>query len=128
MAGTRRTTKSRIELEVSQNEAKNRRQFKRIQQWARQTKDQMDGIARVAGRVARVTGTAILAIGGAALRAYGQMEKLQTSFVSMLKSGPKAVKLSCPTDKVRRQDAVPVTRYRGGHQATPGLRCSPPTK
>lgn len=93
MAGTRRTTKSRIELEVSQNEAKNRRQFKRIQQWARQTKDQMDGIARVAGRVARVTGTAILAIGGAALRAYGQMEKLQTSFVSMLKSGPKAVKL-----------------------------------
>ena len=93
MAGTRRTTKSRIELEVSQNEAKNRRQFKKVQQWAKQTKDQMDGIGRVAGRITRVTGAAIAAIGGAALRAYGQMEKLQTSFVSMLKSGPKAVKL-----------------------------------
>ena len=52
MAGTRRTTKSRIELEVSQNEAKNRRQFKRIQQWARETQKTMAGIATAARRIA----------------------------------------------------------------------------
>ena len=78
----RRTTKSRIEIEVKQREAQNRAQFKKIQRWARQTEKVMAGIATAARRIA-IGLTGFFAV---AIKLYAKQEIAEKKLAGALKA------------------------------------------
>ena len=78
----RRTTKSRIEIEVKQKEAQNRAQFKKIQRWAKETQKTMAGIATAAKRIA-------IGLGGflaASAKLYAKQEVAERKLKGALKA------------------------------------------
>ena len=87
----RRTTKSRIELEVKQRDTQNRAQFRKIQKWARETQKVMTGIATAARRIAiGITGFFAVAI-----KMYAKQEVAVKKLEGALKaSGQEVDRLS----------------------------------
>ena len=78
----RRTTTSRIELEVTQREARNRAQFRRIERWARETQRTMEGVATAArGVIIGITGFFAVAI-----KMYAEQEVAERKMAGALKA------------------------------------------
>ena len=78
----RRTTKSRIELEVKQRDGQNRAQFRKIQRWARETQQTMAGIATAARRIA-IGLTGFFAV---AIKMYAKQEVAEKKLAGALKA------------------------------------------
>lgn len=81
MAARRKDVNTRIGIEVKQKDAENRRQFRKLQNWARQTQKQLDRIGAFAKRIG-------LGLGGvltAAAALYAKQERAERKLRGALK-------------------------------------------
>ena len=96
----RGSAKTRIDLEVRQRDAENRREFRKVQKWARETKAQLDKITGAAKRIG-------LAIGGFLLTSaalFAKQERAERKLSGALKqTGQDVDRLSKKYKKLASQ-------------------------